>query len=187
MSYTEDCNKTNKIVVLGESCTGKTSFARRIITDVYVNHYKPTMGTCPYFYKFEFEIFMFIEISGDEYYGSMLNLLINDIDAVIIFCDITNLDTIKLTDKWLNIFRDATSQNDSCIPCYLLINKADQIEKIDTITADIISEIQGNYDRVIKISIKEDKLYDIPLDWELNGHDLRIIDILRKLHDDIKN
>lgn len=121
-----------KLLVIGDSCTGKTDLIRRLQGEeqYYSNNFMPTVGI-------DFQI-KTIELNGEvvkvqiwdtagqERFKSISRAYYRGACGIIIVYDVTNLDTFRNVFDWL---RDINNYAPEGVSKLLLGNKADQTAK----------------------------------------------------------
>ena len=130
-----------KIIVIGNSATGKTSFCSRWTKDEFKDEYKATITSDFSFKMYEhnskfYKIFLW-DIAGQDKNIHLSKVFGKNSHGCLIVSDITNPDTREATLKWKkeidtnNRFIDGNE-----IPCLLIQNKIDLIENEDSINKD---------------------------------------------------
>ncbi|KAM9320485.1 ras-related protein Rab-7L1 [Gastrophryne carolinensis] len=152
-----------KVLVVGDSCVGKTSLLNRYVHDVFGRDYKMTMGV-----DFALKVVQWSEtevirlqlwdIAGQERFTSMTRLYYKQASGCIIMFDITNADSFRSCQMWKNdLDNKATLSNGEHVPCILLANKCDLSpwavakEQIDQFSKE------NNFIGWTEISVKENK------------------------------
>ena len=154
-----------KIIIIGTSGTGKTSFVNKWTKKIFCENYKPTIVS-----EFGFKI---VEIKGNSYRvqlwdiggqdtsGSMTKIFAKDSHGCIILCEVGKIDTLEDTKKWKKSVDDsATFVDGGPIPCLLIQNKIDLItdneerEQIKLKTKLFCDE--NNFANSFVSSVKED-------------------------------
>ncbi len=118
----------SKIILLGDINTGKTSFVKKLLYDIYTPGYYPTIGV----QKYKKDDWWFIDV-GNEDISNCENSFIG-----IIFVDVTRESTLENVVKYKNIFK--ASNPDA--PIILAVNKIDKIKEVSIETIKTAS----NYD-----------------------------------------
>jgi small GTP-binding protein len=98
-----------KVVLLGDSATGKTSLLLRFVLDEFCEGERPTMeaSLIRHTSLFVKEAMADVELeirdfNGQERYRSMTPLHYLGVDAAIIVYDITNIDSFVCAKKWID-------------------------------------------------------------------------------------
>ena len=116
-----------KVIVIGDSCVGKTNFIFRFVENRFSPNYVTTIGfdyrskiiTLPKVNKkVKLQIW---DTAGQERYNSINKNLFQKVQGVIIMYDITNRTTFENIDKWLYLL----SQNVANKAKILVGNKLD--------------------------------------------------------------
>lgn len=116
-----------KMIVLGDPCTGKTSFVTHLRDGVFNNLYSSTIGVD--FIKLNlhhnsksYKIFLW-DTAGQEKFDFLLPLYYRNLSGLIAFYDITENKSFYNIHKWIDKFRRINS-NDN-IPIIIVGNKTD--------------------------------------------------------------
>jgi Ras-related protein Rab-7A len=163
MSRFTKCRADIKIVVIGDSGTGKTSFCKKWINDIFDESYKATiMSDFSYkIHKFEdnFYKIQFWDIAGQDKNIYTSKVFTKNSHGCLIFADITNNETLKKTLLWKKAIDESTKFIDGdFLPSILVLNKS-----------DLASEEQMNNDEEMNLFIKENKFDNFFRTSCLNG------------------
>lgn len=122
-----DDNKEIKVVLVGESQTGKTSLLNCFKGEQFDENTKATIGASCYNLELEYKgnplVFQIWDTAGDEKYHSINRYFYKDASVVIIVYDITSpysFDCIK--DYWIDEINNKTNTNPVCL---IVANKSD--------------------------------------------------------------
>ena len=119
-----------KSIFLGNSGVGKTTFIKYIKKESNKN-YMSTIGIDSLFLQVNINkenAFMKIfDTCGQERYHSMTKNYLNDVDAILLFYDITNKESFESLDYWFKVINNSIDLKD--IPIILVANKIDENEK----------------------------------------------------------
>lgn len=84
----------HKIVIAGDSNTGKTAISDRLVSNTFIESYEPTIGAnfCQKDYDEPDKLIrlMIWSISGQEKYRSLAPMYIKGSDEIIVVFDVTN-------------------------------------------------------------------------------------------------
>ena len=132
MSKFTKCRADLKIVVVGNSGTGKTSFCKRWINDEFDNTYKATVLSDFSYKVYEFEgnyyKIQFWDIAGQDKNIYTSKVFTKNAHGCILLSDLTNPDTLKVTIKWKNsIDENSRFIDGDYLPSLLVQNKVDLI------------------------------------------------------------
>lgn len=123
--------KIIKIIVVGQSATGKTSFIRQYCEGVFSEFYKMTIGvdfaskTIEYDSNTQITIQLW-DICGQEIYENMTRVYYKEASAGFVVFDITNQSSFNVVEKWKqDIDEKVLTSESKPIPCILLGNKID--------------------------------------------------------------
>jgi small GTP-binding protein len=156
-----------KIVIVGDSGTGKTSILNKFITNEYKEKER-TIGT-DYGSKIliynETKIKLIIwDTAGQERFADIIKIFYKDANAVIITFDITNYHSFVNVKKWIEKIRNGSEKN----PYIIIVGtKVDMENERAVENIDMCLFFNGNnyeYD-YIEVSAKDDinikNLFDI--------------------------
>lgn len=128
-----DYISTIKIIVVGNSYTGKTSFVNRWTRGHFSNSYKTTImsefgckkisiDNCVY----QVQLW---DIAGMDRHASVAHLFLKDTSGIIVLSAVNDDDTLYDTLKWKEeIYNKVNEQNVHC-PMILIQNKSDLIKE----------------------------------------------------------
>ena len=134
-----------KIIVIGCSGAGKTSFVQRWIKGEFENVYKPTIVT-----EFQYKVYecrgqtyriQLWDIGGQDKTPSMAKIFTRDSHGCIVVCDISKKESFEETMKWKKIVNDESAFIDGGkLPFILIQNKIDLIKDDENYLNYIIKE-----------------------------------------------
>lgn len=119
--------KKVKIVLVGDSCSGKTAFAKVAAEQAYPESYEGTVGS-DFFMRsmqthegqFQFNIW---DLSGETVYSEVRNEFYKDSQILILAYDITKRKTFdNLEQIWL---KEARAHGGEALPIYVVGTKMD--------------------------------------------------------------
>ena len=118
---------SSKIVILGESATGKSSIASRFVNDKFEDYSESTIGAA-FLTKsiiindtnVKFEIW---DTAGQERYNSLAPMYYRGASAALVIFDITNISTYHRAIRWV----DELKKNNISI-IVLIANKCDILD-----------------------------------------------------------
>ena len=161
---TQNIRTDLKILVVGHSGTGKTSFVRRWTKDEYKETYQATIVS-----EFGFKIheskgnlyrIQLWDIGGQDKSPSMAKIFSRDSHGCVIISDSTDLKTLEDTLNWQKLVSDETNFIDGGkLPFVLVQNKVDLIEsreefeKIENETKNVCE--MNNFDKYFMTSVKQ--------------------------------
>ena len=112
----QNYNKSIKILLLGESKTGKTSFIRRLCFNDFIEDFSPTytIGNYDYFIKInDYILRMQIwDIPGKEEYNSIIKEHFQSTDYAIYFYSVDDKQSFNKICEWYNILHNKNSNNE---------------------------------------------------------------------------
>ena len=143
------CKNSLKIVIVGNSGTGKTSFCNRWMKDKFTDDYKATVMSDfsykIYEYKGNYYKIQFWDIAGQDKNIYTSKVFSKGAHGCIIVSDITNDETLQKTLLWKKAIDENTQFIDGeKIPSILIQNK------IDLISDNDISENNEDIDNFCK-------------------------------------
>jgi len=175
MSKFTKCRADIKIVVIGNSGTGKTSFCKRWINDTFDNTYKATI-TSDFSYKihkFEGNYYkiQFWDIAGQDKNIYTSKIFTKDSHGCLIFSDITNEDSLQKTLLWKKSIDENTKFIDGqLLPSVLVLNKS-----------DLANEEQMSNDKEMEEFVKNNKFDGFFRTSCLNGNGIQdVIEFILK-------
>ena len=161
---TQNIRTDLKILVVGHSGTGKTSFVRRWTKDEFKETYQATIVS-----EFGFKIheskgnlyrIQLWDIGGQDKSPSMAKIFSRDSHGCVIISDSTDLKTLEDTLNWQKLVSDETNFIDGGkLPFILVQNKVDLIEsreefeKIENETKNICE--MNNFEKYFMTSVKQ--------------------------------
>lgn len=127
-----------KVIVIGSSGTGKTSFVQRWLKQEFTENYKPTIITEFGFKIFEYEQNFFRvqlwDIGGQDKSTAVTKIFAKDSHGCLVFSDVTNEETLEEALIWKQLVEDECKFTDGGkIPFLLIQNKIDLIEEEEKI------------------------------------------------------
>ena len=127
-----------KIIIIGNSGSGKTSFCNRWIKGTFSDIYKATIMTdfSEKIYKYndkEYKISLW-DLAGQDKNIHTTKILTKNALCCLVFSDITNIKSRNDTLKWKKSVDDNSTflNTDTKIPCFLIENKIDLVDE-DTV------------------------------------------------------
>lgn len=146
----------HKVIIVGDSQTGKTTFLKRLLHGIFHTQYKETIG-----FDFALKIYnlsgktagiQFWDIAGKELYGNMLPIYYKSAVAALIFYDVHNSDSLASVKKWMSTLEGLN------IPICIVGNKNDDNGVIPIIVEDLCLAAGSN--REIYCQTFSSKTYD---------------------------
>ena len=180
-------NETDiKIIIIGCSGVGKTSFVQRWIKGYFEKSYRPTIVS-----DFQYKILewrgkcyriLLWEIGGQDKTPSMAKIFTRDSHGCIVINDISKKDNINETMKWKKVVYDESAFIDGDkLPFILIQNKIDLLEGDKDYLNEVMNESQklvdnGDFIGYFMTSVKENINIDEPIKFLIDN----IIDRLDK-------
>jgi len=180
-------NETDiKIIIIGCSGVGKTSFVQRWIKGYFEKSYRPTIVS-----DFQYKILewrgkcyriLLWDIGGQDKTPSMAKIFTRDSHGCIVINDISKKDIINETMKWKKVVYDESAFIDGDkLPFILIQNKIDLLEGDKDYLNEVMNESQklvdnGDFIGYFMTSVKENINIDEPIKFLIDN----IIDRLDK-------
>ena len=144
------CKNSLKIVIVGNSGTGKTSFCNRWMKDKFTDDYKATVMSDfsykIYEYKGNYYKIQFWDIAGQDKNIYTSKVFLKGAHGCLIVSDITNKETLEKSLLWKKSIDENTKFiNGENIPTILVQNKIDLISENDINNDDINKFCQDNH------------------------------------------
>jgi small GTP-binding protein len=150
-------NTTLKIIILGDTYSGKSSLMGRICKDEYSSTFISTIGV-DYSRKiisknnitYKCNIW---DTSGQDKFNLIVSSYYRNVSCAIILYDVTNLESYKNIQKWISELQDINTFTDLLI--FVIGNKIDLTKerKVSTEEAEEFCEL-NNY-LFLEISVKD--------------------------------
>lgn len=147
-----------KIIIIGNTYSGKTSFVGKYIQDQFPDNYLATIVS-----DFSFKLHRFKDklykvqlwdLAGQDNNTLISRMFCRGAHGVIVMCDITNSKSLADTIKWKKSLEECTNFPDgSPIPIMLLRNKAD----LHSETEDIVQDYEADFSFRFDVSAKTGK------------------------------
>ena len=146
----KNCRTSLKIVIVGNSGTGKTSFCNRWMKDKFTDDYKATVMSDfsykIYEYKGNYYKIQFWDIAGQDKNIYTSKVFLKGAHGCLIVSDITNKETLEKSLLWKKSIDENTKFiNGENIPTILVQNKIDLISENDINNDDINKFCQDNH------------------------------------------
>jgi small GTP-binding protein len=130
----KDITNELKIIVIGNSNTGKTSFVNKWTKGTFTDFYKATVVS-----EFSYKIYKYKEksyriqmwdLAGQDQNTCITKIFSKNAHGCLVLCDITNKDTMNDTLKWKASVDESTRFLDGeILPSVLVENKIDLVEE----------------------------------------------------------
>ena len=130
-----------KVVVVGDSGTGKTNFIKRFISNTYNPNVKATVGVefISKAYKINNQVFK-IEIwdtAGQERYKSITAAYYKGAKGALIVYDITQKDSFENINKWMSEVREKSAKD---LKIMIVGNKTDLVNERQVSTEEALEK-----------------------------------------------
>jgi len=125
-----------KILVIGNSYSGKTSIVNRFVQGKFDPNYKATVA-CDFSLKIlkmeetEVRLQLWDLVGQDSRVGGINKLFCRGALGALVVADISNRDSIESTIRWKEqVDMNTTLKNGEPIPMILVVNKFDLVENV---------------------------------------------------------
>ena len=129
ISKTKDYDYIFKIVLIGDTCVGKSCILVRFSDDVFSENYVTTIGVDFRFktmiVKNKITKIQIWDTAGQERYRSITTAYYRGAAAIIICCDSTNKDSFYNLNNWID---EIAKYTDKDVDKLILMNKCDLVE-----------------------------------------------------------
>ena len=156
-----------KLLTIGTSTVGKTSFVNRYTKNIFTERYRQTIVS-----EFGFKIYehnstlyrlQIWDVADHDKNGAITKIFSKNAHGVIIMCDATNKATLDETIKWKKIVDETTRFDDGgFIPSVLVENKIDLLPEEEQNDDSRLEKLQKfakehNFDGALRVSAKKGK------------------------------
>ena len=163
-------DKSYKMVLLGDTSVGKSSFIHRYISGEYLDYQEPTIGASfmtkniitPDESTKKLEIW---DTAGQERYRSLAPMYYRSASIALIVFDVTREDSLNGSKKWIE---ELNKNNPDCL-LYLIGNKIDLIKEESTFKEKINLFCSENNITNFYVSAKTGKNIDETFDYITNN------------------
>lgn len=157
-----------KILVIGNSYTGKTSIVNRFTQNKFDANYKATVA-CDFAMKIlkleetELRLQIWDLVGQDRFVGGVNKLFCREALGALVVADISNRESIEATISWKEqVDQHVALKNGEPIPMILVVNKFDLVENIaeeeleEQMTQDFLNEFadQNGFVGALRVSAK---------------------------------
>ena len=186
-------NKIIKIIIIGNSGSGKTSFCNRWIKGTFSEKYKATIMTdfsqkLHTYKNKEYKISLW-DLGGQDRNIHTTKVLTKNAFGCLVFCDITNIKSRNDTLKWKASVDENSSflNTDKKIPCFLIENKIDLVNEDTVKDISELSEFSqvNNFSGFYRTSAKTGENVDSIMD-SIIGHIINKLEECTKQGDKIQ-
>jgi len=99
-----------KLAICGPGRSGKTTICKRITENIFLKHYKPTVGAEFHTYSFKTgkgkAVALFYDMAGQKRFGVVRNLLYSGTNAAAIIFDVSRRESFKECADWIRELRN---------------------------------------------------------------------------------
>lgn len=121
-------NVDTKVVIVGDSGAGKTTFIRRLLNGIFSQHPDSTIGAAVQTYSINERKFIFWDTAGQERFRSLTPMYYKSSHCVLLFYDMSDLDKHGGVPAWLKDINDNTRQG---TPIVIIGSKSDKENSIE--------------------------------------------------------
>ena len=144
-----------KIVLIGDTCVGKSCILVRFSDDVFVENYVTTIGVDFRFktmiVKNKIAKIQIWDTAGQERYRSITTAYYRGAAAIIICCDSTNKESFDNINNWID---EIAKYTDKEVDKLVLMNKCDLTEERQIDKNDISKFEKENGIKIMEVSAK---------------------------------
>ncbi|XP_066580901.1 ras-related protein Rab-28-like [Prorops nasuta] len=119
-----------KIVLVGDSCTGKTSIALKFCSNDFNRQYTPTAGVDFFLKNLAIGCYKNVnlhlwDVGGLALHSDMLDKYIFGAHIIMLVYDVTNASSFEILEDWINNIKGITDETESNLLMALVGNKCD--------------------------------------------------------------
>ena len=155
ISKGKDYDYIFKIVLIGDTCVGKSCILVRFSDDVFVENYVTTIGVDFRFktmiVKNKIAKIQIWDTAGQERYRSITTAYYRGAAAIIICCDSTNKESFYNINNWID---EISKYTDKDVDKLVLMNKCDLVEERQIDKNDISKFEKESGLKVMEVSAK---------------------------------
>ena len=169
ISKGKDYDYIFKIVLIGDTCVGKSCILVRFSDDVFVENYVTTIGVDFRFktmiVKNKIAKIQIWDTAGQERYRSITTAYYRGAAAIIICCDSTNKESFYNINNWID---EISKYTDKDVDKLVLMNKCDLVEDRQIDKNEISKFEKENGIKIMEVSAKTgngiDKAFEYIID-----------------------
>ena len=155
ISKGKDYDYIFKIVLIGDTCVGKSCILVRFSDDVFVENYVTTIGVDFRFktmiVKNKIAKIQIWDTAGQERYRSITTAYYRGAAAIIICCDSTNKESFYNINNWID---EISKYTDKDVDKLVLMNKCDLVEDRQIDKNEISKFEKENGIKIMEVSAK---------------------------------
>ena len=155
LSKGKDYDYIFKIVLIGDTCVGKSCILVRFSDDVFVENYVTTIGVDFRFktmiVKNKIAKIQIWDTAGQERYRSITTAYYRGAAAIIICCDSTNKESFYNINNWID---EISKYTDKDVDKLVLMNKCDLVEDRQIDKNEISKFEKENGIKIMEVSAK---------------------------------
>ena len=155
ISKGKDYDYIFKLVLIGDTCVGKSCILVRFSDDVFVENYVTTIGVDFRFktmiVKNKIAKIQIWDTAGQERYRSITTAYYRGAAAIIICCDSTNKESFYNINNWID---EISKYTDKDVDKLVLMNKCDLVEERQIDKNEIEKFEKDNGIKIMEVSAK---------------------------------
>ena len=144
-----------KIVLIGDTCVGKSCILVRFSDDVFVENYVTTIGVDFRFktmiVKNKIAKIQIWDTAGQERYRSITTAYYRGAAAIVICCDSTNKESFYNINNWID---EISKYTDKDVDKLILMNKCDLVEERQIDKSEVSKFEKESGLKVMEVSAK---------------------------------
>ena len=176
ISKGKDYDYIFKIVLIGDTCVGKSCILVRFSDDVFVENYVTTIGVDFRFktmiVKNKIAKIQIWDTAGQERYRSITTAYYRGAAAIIICCDSTNKESFYNINNWIE---EISKYTDKDVDKLILMNKCDLVEERQIDKNEISKFEKENGIKIMEVSAKTgngiDKAFEYIIEQLINKNE----------------
>ena len=176
ISKGKDYDYIFKIVLIGDTCVGKSCILVRFSDDVFVENYVTTIGVDFRFktmiVKNKIAKIQIWDTAGQERYRSITTAYYRGAAAIIICCDSTNKESFYNINNWID---EISKYTDKDVDKLVLMNKCDLVEDRQIDKNEISKFEKENGIKIMEVSAKTgngiDKAFEYIIEKLINKNE----------------
>ena len=137
-----------KIILVGDSCTGKSYISSQYVDNFFDGSFIPTIGV-----DFKLKIINLKEktiklqiwdTAGQERFRNIISTYFKNCNGIILVYDVTNKESFKNISQWIRLIEDSTQKNN----CKVLVGNKCDLNDNRLITEEEGKKLAEDYDMI---------------------------------------
>ena len=171
LTKTKDYDYIFKIVLIGDTCVGKSCILVRFSDDIFNDNYVTTIGV-----DFRFKTMIVKEkvakiqiwdTAGEERYRSITTAYYRGAAAILICCDCTNIESFNNVNNWVEEIGKYTDKD--TVDKIILMNKCDLEKERKVERSEIEKFEKENGLKVLEVSAKTGEGIDKAFEYVISN------------------